>query len=87
MSALELELYDLIKSKLGERESRMLLEVIETKVSKEFVNAKDSLATKEDIANLKESIANVKAEIIKWMFLFWVGTIALSGLLKVIGVI
>ena len=58
----------------------MLLEVIETKISKELADTKDILATKEDIANLK-------AEIIKWMFLFWVGTIALSGLLKVIGVI
>lgn len=32
---------------------------------------KDVLATKEDLAN-------VKSDIIKWMFIFWIGQIAVS---------
>ena len=29
------------------------------------------LATREDIANVNVKIAEVKAELIKWMFIFW----------------
>lgn len=34
-----------------------------------FEEAKQYLATKEDLANLK-------AELIKWMFIFWIGQLA-----------
>ena len=33
---------------------------------------------KTDIANLRTEIANTKAEMIKWMFLFWLGQLAAS---------
>lgn len=36
-----------------------------------FDNKKDVLATKEDVANSK-------VEIIKWMFLFWIGQVAVT---------
>jgi len=44
------------------------------------------LATKEDIANLrtelKTDIANSTADMIKWMFIFWLGSIGvLSGIM------
>ena len=43
---------------------------------------KQSLATKEDIANLRgelrTEIAMVKADMIKWMFIFWIGQLAAS---------
>ncbi len=103
--------------KLGERESKMLLEFVGTKVSKEVSITSKVLATKEDIANLKtddianlktdisnvkaelkedifnvkaelkEDIANLKSELIKWMFIFWAGTVVLSGILKAVGVL
>ncbi|MBA2562215.1 MAG: hypothetical protein H0V14_04740 [Chitinophagaceae bacterium] len=34
------------------------------------------LATKEDIAVTRTFIADTKAELIKWMFIFWIGQIA-----------
>lgn len=34
------------------------------------------LAEKKDILATKEDLANLKADIIKWMFLFWVGQLA-----------
>tara|TARA_Y100001980_G_C14556866_1_gene351748 strand:+ start:13634 stop:13924 length:291 start_codon:yes stop_codon:yes gene_type:complete len=80
MSTLELELYDAIKKKLGEKESKLLLQTIESKISKDLDRSKDTLATKSDLANLK-------ADIIKWMFIFWAGTVALSGILKATGII
>lgn len=39
------------------------------KVEKELDSKKDSLATKEDLAN-------VRSDVIKWMFIFWVGQMA-----------
>ncbi|SFA47505.1 hypothetical protein SAMN04488511_106243 [Pedobacter suwonensis] len=42
----------------------------------ELDNKKEILATKEDIGHTKEALANAKAEIIKWMFIFWIGQIA-----------
>lgn len=36
----------------------------------------ESLATKEQLYLLKEDLQKTKAEIIKWMFIFWVGNIA-----------
>ena len=44
------------------------------------------IATREDIANLRADlrveIAQSKAEIIKWMFIFWIGQIAVVIALK-----
>lgn len=39
-------------------------------------------STKEDIAKLEAKIAESKSEMIKWMFIFWIGTIGvLSGIM------
>ena len=54
----------------------------EKKVENKFEDAKQLLATKEDIARLDVKIAETKAELIKWMFIFWVGQIAvMAGIL------
>jgi hypothetical protein len=50
------------------------------KMEKHFELKKDILATKQDLAELKGELrvemANHKAEIIKWMFIFWIGQLA-----------
>ncbi|OIP29270.1 MAG: hypothetical protein CO106_10670 [Deltaproteobacteria bacterium CG_4_9_14_3_um_filter_44_9] len=94
MQVAEIELYEILKPKIGEKEARTLVEYIETKVDRKLEERKDVLATKEDIANLraatkediaylKQDIANLeiklektRADIIKWMFLFWIGQLA-----------
>jgi hypothetical protein len=51
------------------------VEILEKKVDHKFEDAKQLLATKEDLANNK-------AELIKWMFIFWIGQITvIVGLL------
>lgn len=45
-------------------------------VREEFEVKKDVLATKVDIGRLDIKIAETKAEIIKWMFIFWIGQLA-----------
>jgi hypothetical protein len=35
----------------------------------------DALATKQDVGNMQSKIAETKSELIKWMFVFWMGQI------------
>ena len=87
MQVAEIELYEILKPKIGEKEARTLVEYIETGVDRKLEEKKDVLATKQDIADLKmatkQDIANLeiklektRADIIKWMFLFWIGQLA-----------
>jgi hypothetical protein len=39
---------------------------------------KDRLATKEDMLATKIALEKMKSEIIKWMFVFWIGQIAVT---------
>jgi len=69
MHVSEIQLFQMLKDKIGEKEAQSLVEYVETKVEKEFDSKKDTLATKEDLAN-------VRSDVIKWMFIFWVGQLA-----------
>ena len=73
MQVLEIKLFQILRQKLGEQEAQTLVEYVEGKIEKEFDTKKDTLATKEDLAR---EIRNTKSEIIKWMFIFWVGQLA-----------
>ncbi len=84
MQVAEIELYEILKEKVGEKEARTLVEYIEAKVEKKFEEKKDILATKQDIANLEIKIEKIKSDIIKWMFIFWAGQIgALIAILEI----
>jgi len=76
----EITLFNTLKMKLGETEAQVVVEGIKGAVKEEFDNKKELLATKEDIANLrgelKSEMANAKTEMIKWMFIFWIGQLA-----------
>jgi hypothetical protein len=80
MHVAEIELYEILKAKVGEKEAKTLVEYIETKVERKFDEKKDTLATKEDLANIKTElmvqIEKTRSDIIKWMFLFWIGQLA-----------
>ena len=78
MSVTEIQLFQILKAKLGEQEAEQLVSFISSEVKTELANKKDILATKADIADTKEELANTKAEIIKWMFIFWIGQIAVT---------
>jgi hypothetical protein len=65
----EIRLYELLKVKLGNQEVEAFIDILESKVVKKFDDAKKLLATKRDLAENK-------AEIIKWMFIFWIGQLA-----------
>ena len=51
-----LELYDLLKVKVGEREAKALVEYVDNKVEQRLEEKKDILATKHDIHELSEKM-------------------------------
>ena len=74
--------YELIKSKLGAKEAEAVVEFVKAEVSKELDAQKNILATKTDVKELEVKIAQVQANLIKWMFVFWIGSVAtLSGVM------
>lgn len=80
MSALDLKVYEIFKSKLGEREAEIVIEYFESKTESKYQEKKDILATKQDISELRlemrQEIANTKVDLIKWMVGFWIAQMA-----------
>jgi hypothetical protein len=72
----EIKLYELLKAKLGEKEAEAFVHILEKKVDDKFDDAKQTLATKEDIARLDIKIAETKVDLIKWMVGFWIAQMA-----------
>jgi hypothetical protein len=62
------KLYDVLTAKMGREAAENLTSYIEEKIRDELNNKSELLATKVDLAN-------TKAEIIKWVFIFWLGQI------------
>lgn len=67
----EFKLYDLLKARIGESEAGALFELLDKKVDSKFLDGKNSI-----IAEINSRIASLKADLIKWMFIFWIGRIA-----------
>jgi len=73
MKTQELRLYELLKVKIGEEETQLLLETIETKSEATLAGKVEVLATKKEMYLLREDLAHTKSDLIKWMFIFWIG--------------
>ena len=83
MVVAEIELFKVLKTKFSEQEAEAIIAGFEQKVVSRFDERKNEFATKEDIGKLKEDIGKVelkivetKAEIVKRMFIFWLGQFA-----------
>lgn len=61
-------MYDLLSVKVGKETAENLTIFIEEKIKTEVESKASILATKEDLAR-------GKAELIKWMFIFWIGQV------------
>ena len=73
------KLYDLLTAKVGRESAENLTSYIEEKIKDEVDNKLQSLATKEDltrsISSLDIKISETKSDLIRWMFIFWMGQI------------
>jgi hypothetical protein len=76
MIALELKIYEIFKARFSEQEAASVIEYFEQKAEQKYIENKDVLTTKEDIGQLKKEIEASKSDIIKWMFIFWIGQMA-----------
>lgn len=56
MSFTEMQLFQILKAKLGEQEAEQLVSFVKAEVKSEFDNKREVLATKEDIANMQKTI-------------------------------
>ena len=85
----DIQLFQILKQKMGEQEAEALVTFVDHKIKENDATNLKLLATKEDIYILKEDIAklegsleakisDVKSEIIKWMFIFWIGQVAVT---------
>ncbi|HUH32409.1 MAG TPA: hypothetical protein VLZ28_00565 [Daejeonella sp.] len=72
------KLYDLLSEKVGKETAENLTQYIESKIKEEVQDTSKVLATRQDISDVKEAMAHNKADVIKWMFVFWIGQTAVT---------
>ncbi len=65
MSAIELKVYEILKSKFSEQEATTVIEYFEAKAEEKYLQKKEVFLTKED-----------KVDLIKWMVGFWIAQMA-----------
>jgi hypothetical protein len=72
MSVSEIQLYNILKNKLGEKEAHSLVEFVQKEVKAELEIAKDILATKQDLSTvkeeLKEELAKMRGELLRTIY-------------------
>ena len=81
----DIQLFQILKQKMGEQEAEALVTFVDHKIKDNNETNLNVLATKGDIAELKVEMSNLevkiadsKAEMIKWMFIFWIGQVAVT---------
>ena len=81
MQVASIDLYDLLKAKIGESEAKSLVTFIEQEAENKFEQKKAGLASKQDILELRIDFEKVKGEllVIKWML-----GVVLAGILSLI---
>ena len=52
----EIRLYELLKTRIGEKEAEAFIQIIEEKMEKKFDQKKSALATKEDVSSLRAEL-------------------------------
>ena len=72
MTVSEIQLYQLLKKKLGENETEQLVSFMKDEVESQFMNKQNILATKGDldreISHVREDMMNMKAELLKSIY-------------------
>jgi len=72
MIVTRIDLFNVLKEKIGEQQAKSLTEYIEVKVEQKFESQKQMLATKEDVKNLEIKLAETKSDLLKWIFAMFV---------------
>ena len=76
MNTINLTAYEIFKNKIGDAEAKIVMEYIEHTSETKFNVKRETIASKQDVLDLHVDLKETKAEMIKWMFIFWVGQLA-----------
>ena len=69
MSAIELKVYEILKTLFNEQEATTVIEYFESKAEDKYQQKREFIATKQDISE-------AKVDLIKWMVGFWIAQMA-----------
>lgn len=58
-----IDLYNLLRNKIGEKEAQALTEYVYVQVDEKFAEKKDVLASKEDIFKVQNQISDLRVEL------------------------
>ena len=72
MMVSDIQLFQILKQKLGEKEAETLVEFVDQRLKESNETNLKIVATKEDIANLKSEMERRFTEQMKWMIVMWV---------------
>ncbi len=79
MTAIEIKAYEVLKRNFPkEEDDAILIEYFDNAAEEKIDQKKDIFLTKEDKIELIKEIKETKADMIKWMFLFWIGQIGVG---------
>jgi hypothetical protein len=82
MTVTTIDLFNILRGKLGEREAKALVEYVETQVKEMIEENMAAYITKSDLRDtahgLELKIEKTRSDMIKWMFVFWVGQISIT---------
>ena len=85
-----LKIYEILEeAKIEDKQARAITMAIERALEDKAAEQSQVLATKEDVGRLREELkvqmAESKSEMVRWMFIFWLGQIAvLAALFKLL---
>ena len=68
-----------MKSRFSEQEAAKVIQLFEAKAEEKIGQKKDVFLTKEDKVEMITRIESVKSDMIKWMFIFWMGQLAATA--------
>jgi hypothetical protein len=76
LTATDIQLYEILKQKLGNKEAEALVEFVDNRLKENHQCHLKNLATKEDLKDLELKlalkVAETKTDIIRWLFAFLV---------------
>ena len=82
MASLQLQAYEILKQKFGEKDASIVIDFIETKISFEMEANIKHVATKEDLSIIRSELSEMKAELTKTIYI-----IGLVQFLAIVGTI
>ncbi|MDI6756663.1 MAG: hypothetical protein QME32_01420 [Endomicrobiia bacterium] len=71
-----LEVYEILRGAFEEKQAEKIAHGIEAALKTRDEDLMKEVATKGDVAKLRVDMANMRADLIRWMFVFWMGQFA-----------